>query len=108
MPQPTYYEHLDANLPSRIRGLVLGLALGDAVGSKASDIPAEGMLEAGAASQLAAWSIEGTLRNITRYGRLHAGLSEIGLYSYQRWATLRGLKPASEHPVERVLGLRTA
>ena len=45
---------------SRLRGLMLGLALGDAVGSRRSDIPVAGMLEAGAATQLAAWTAEGS------------------------------------------------
>ena len=94
MPQSTLQEHLNANRASRIRGLVLGLALGDAVGSKASDVPDSGPLHAGAASQLAAWTVEGTLRNITRYGQLHAHLPQIGLHAYQRWAVLRGLQPA--------------
>ena len=88
-------EHEDASLDSRIRGLALGLALGDAVGSRASDIPTSGVLEAGAASQLAAWTIEGTMRSVTRYGRLHAHLTDVGRYAYQRWGVLRGLKPAS-------------
>ena len=89
MPKPqTSSENENASLDSRIRGLVLGLALGDAVGSKASDIPPSGVLEAGVATQLAGWTIEATLRNITRYGRLHAHLSEIGLYAYQRWGVL--------------------
>jgi ADP-ribosylglycohydrolase len=88
-------EHEDASLDSRIRGLALGLALGDAVGSRASDVPLGGVLQAGAATQLAAWTIEGTLRNVTRYGRLHAHLTDIGRYAYQRWAFLRGLAPAN-------------
>ena len=96
MPKPqTSSENENASLDSRIRGLVLGLALGDAVGSRASDIPPSGVLEAGVATQLAGWTIEATLRNITRYGRLHAHLSEIGLYAYQRWGVLRGLEPTS-------------
>ena len=102
VPKPqTTSESESASLVSRIRGLVLGLALGDAVGSKASDVPSSGVLEAGAATQLAAWTIEGTLRNVTRYGRLHAQLPEIGLYAYQRWGVLRGVEPASRdtwHP----------
>lgn len=102
MPMPqTSSRDENASLDSRIRGLVLGLALGDAVGSKASDIPPTGALEAGVATQLAAWTIEATLRNITRYGRLHAHLPDIGLYAYQRWGHLRGLEPVSRdswHP----------
>lgn len=94
-------ESRNASLESRVRGLALGLALGDAVGSKASDVPATGPLEAGVATQLAAWTIEGTLRNITRYGSLHAELTDIALYAYQRWGHLRGLaskRPDNWHP----------
>lgn len=93
MPKhPWNDEFLNAPLKSRVRGLVLGLALGDAVGSKVPHVP-EGPLEAGVATQLAAWTIEGTLRNLTRYGRLHPHLIDIGRYSYQRWGLLRGLEP---------------
>lgn len=101
MPQPINSEHLNADRVSRVRGLVLGLAVGDAVGSKASDVPDSGPLHAGVATHLAAWTIESTLRNITRYGRLEPRLPDIGLYAYQRWAALRGLEPASRdgwHP----------
>ena len=96
MPQPTYFEHMDANLESRIRGLVLGLAVGDAVGSRASDVPAEGELQAGAASQLAAWTIESLLRNATRYGGWHPNppAAEAALHGYRQWVRLRG--PAHE------------
>jgi len=89
-------DNYDVSLTSRIRGLVLGLALGDAVGSKASDVPKTGALEAGVATQLAAWTVEGTLRHFTRYGPLVPGLTDIGLYAYQRWAVLRGIKPSTQ------------
>ncbi len=97
MPKPsTCPEASNASLSSRIRGLVLGLALGDAVGSQASDVSAAGLLEAGAATQFAAWTIEGTLRSVTRYGRVEPGLPEVGMYAYQRWAFLRGLEPKNQ------------
>lgn len=94
MPRhPSKDEFLNTSIESRVRGLVLGLALGDAVGSKTPHVPAAGPLEAGVATQLAAWSIEATLRNLTRYGRLHPHLDDIGRYAYQRWGLLRGLEP---------------
>lgn len=58
--------HQDTPFESRVRGLVLGLALGDAVGSQSSDVPDEGPLLASVATQLAAWTIEGSLRGMTR------------------------------------------
>lgn len=90
MPQPTYCEPMDAGLGSRIRGLVLGIGVGDAVGSRASDVPVEGDLQAGAASQLAAWTIESLLRNATRYGGWHPypPAAEAVLCSYQEWERL--------------------
>ena len=57
-----------ATWDSSVRGLMLGLALGDAIGSRASDLPETGVLEAGVATQLAAWTTEGLLRTATRYG----------------------------------------
>lgn len=89
------------SLASRVRGLVLGLALGDAIGSCNGAPPDEGVLKAGVASQLAAWSIEGTLRNLTRYGKLQPWLTDVGRYAYQRWGLLRGIEPATDgnwHP----------
>ena len=81
---------------SKVRGLMLGLALGDAIGSKRSDIPATGPLEAGAATQLAAWTAEGILRTATRYGgRVVGNPLHVLAYAYQRWALLRGGKPTA-------------
>lgn len=81
---------------SRVRGLMLGLALGDAIGSKGSDVPPTGILEAGVATQLAAWTAEGLLRTATRYGGQVVGNPySVLTYAYQRWALLRGGKPTS-------------
>lgn len=93
---------------SRVRGLMLGLALGDAIGSKGSDIPRSGVLDAGAATQLAAWTTEGLLRAATRYGGNVINNSPTALgYAYQRWALLRGGKPTTPdwHPVFEDLDL---
>lgn len=75
---------------------MLGLALGDAIGSKGSDIPTTGTLEAGAATQLAAWTTEGLLRTATRYGgNVLSNSTDVIRYAYQRWAMLRGGLPST-------------
>lgn len=85
-----------ATWESKVRGLMLGLALGDAIGSKGSDIPAAGTLEAGAATQLAAWTTEGLLRAATRYGgNVLGNTTDVIQYAYQRWAMLRGGLPST-------------
>lgn len=85
-----------ATWESKVRGLMLGLAVGDAVGSKRSDVPQTDMLEAGCATQLAAWTVEGLLRTATRYGGWVIGNpTDVVLHAYQRWALLRGENPAS-------------
>lgn len=78
---------------SRVRGLMLGLALGDAVGSRASEVPEAGVLKAGVATQLAAWTVEASLRTISRSGSLEPSADLIARHAYQRWAMLRGAKP---------------
>lgn len=83
---------------SKVRGLLLGLALGDAIGSRRSDIPAQGALEAGAATELAAWTAEGLLRTATRYGGYVVGNpTGVLTHAYQRWAHLRGAAPHIDH-----------
>lgn len=93
-----------ATWESKARGLMLGLALGDSLGSNVV-VPLSDSLHAGAASHLAAWTAEGLLRRATRYGSVDftgsAGTSNDGIrYAYQRWAALRGVRPASNdwHP----------
>lgn len=95
MNQPMKRHGGPATWESKVRGLMLGLALGDAIGSKGSDIPPAGPLQAGAATQLAAWTTEGLLRSATRYGG-HVVGNPFGAAegAYQRWAMLRGAKPA--------------
>ena len=78
--------------------MMLGLALGDAIGSRRSDIPADGTLEAGVATQLAAWTAEGLLRTATRYGGYVVGNpTDVLTHAYQRWALLRGARPSTAH-----------
>ena len=87
---------------------MLGLARGDAIGSKRSDIPAIGTLQAGAATQLAAWTTEGLLRAATRYGgNVLGNTTGVIQYAYQRWAMLRGGLPSTAgwFPVPEFYGL---
>jgi hypothetical protein len=84
-----------ATWESRVRGLLLGLALGDALGAVDGDVPRTGPLRAGCATQLAAWTAEGLLRSATRYGGEVVGNPfDVVLYAYQRWALVRGAWPA--------------
>lgn len=95
---------------SRVRGLMLGLALGDAIGSKSSDVPRTGILKAGIATQLAGWTAEGLLRTATRYGGLVVGNPySVLTYAYQRWALLRGGKPTTVdwNPIYEMAGMNT-
>ena len=87
-----------ATWDSSVRGLMLGLALGDAIGSRASDLPDSGALEAGVATQLAAWTTEGLLRTATRYGGHILGNPQTCVrHAYQRWALLRGATPQTDN-----------
>lgn len=89
-PAPPVWE-------SKVRGLMLGLALGDAIGATSRLIPSTGVLVAGAATQLAAWTADGLLRRTTRYGLYAptAHMSEWGFpishieHANQRWVFLR-------------------
>ena len=90
---------------SRVRGLALGLALGDAVGQSGGMQTNEGPLRGGAATQLAAWTMDGLLRNFTESGwAIHPGRDQV-TFSYRRWALLRQ-EPDASNPswVATVLG----
>lgn len=79
-----------ARWSSKVRGLILGLALGDAIGSMGSDVPDRGSLPAGVATELAAWTVEGLLRTATRDGdRVLETDTNLILFAYQRWGMLR-------------------
>ncbi|MFF3945686.1 ADP-ribosylglycohydrolase family protein [Streptomyces sp. NPDC001902] len=58
---------------SRVRGLLLGLALGDTLGSAQGTLPDRGPLRAGAGTQLACFTVEGMIRARTgaRHGAGH-------------------------------------
>lgn len=78
---------------SRARGLLLGLGLGDALGGAAEG--AEGLLRAGVASQLAAFTTEGLIRAHVRGN--HKGISHaptVVWHAYCRWAFIQGVAPS--------------
>lgn len=78
---------------SRVRGLMLGLAVGDTLGRAGSKLPAEGSLRAGVSTQLACFTAEGTIRALVRgaeKGICHP--PSVVWHAYCRWASLQGLE----------------
>ncbi|MFD8707448.1 ADP-ribosylglycohydrolase family protein [Kitasatospora sp. NPDC059648] len=79
---------------ARVRGLVLGSALGDAAGVVRGRWPAEGPLRIGVSTQLAAFTIEGAIRASVRMN--HKGICHapsVIWHAYCRWAFLQGIEP---------------
>ncbi|MFD8781248.1 ADP-ribosylglycohydrolase family protein [Kitasatospora sp. NPDC059599] len=92
---------------ARVRGLVLGSALGDAAGVVRGRWPAEGPLRIGVSSQLAAFTIEGAIRASVRLD--HKGICHapsVVWHAYCRWAFLQGIEP--ERVSERWTGYSDA
>lgn len=81
------------SLESRVRGLLVGLGLGDAVGKVGGDVPGHGPLLSGVSSQLACFTTEGIIRAWER-GR-HKGICHppsVVWHAYCRWAVLQGIE----------------
>ena len=51
---------------SRVRGMLLGMALGETLGTFRGEPPAGGPLRAGVATQLACFTVEGSIRALVR------------------------------------------
>ncbi|WP_049565216.1 ADP-ribosylglycohydrolase family protein [Nonomuraea sp. SBT364] len=86
----------EATWTDRVRGLVLGLALGDSVGR--GTVPPSGPLRAGVSTQLAAFTIEGIIRALVR-GE-HRGICHppsVVWHAYCRWAALQGIEVHEQH-----------
>lgn len=80
------------------RGVMLGLLLGDAVGTAGGSLPATGPLKAGSGGQLACWTVEGMIRAHVR--GMHKGITTVSgvtWSAYRRWAAVRGELPADSH-----------
>ncbi|MCI3238743.1 ADP-ribosylglycohydrolase family protein [Streptomyces spinosisporus] len=78
---------------SRVRGMMLGLALGDTVGAARGALPASGPLRAGVSTQLACFTVEGIIRAQVRGN--HKGICYapgVVLHAYSRWAFLQGIE----------------
>ncbi|MGW7258691.1 ADP-ribosylglycohydrolase family protein [Streptomyces sp. NPDC054834] len=78
---------------SRVRGMMLGLALGDTLGAARGKLQGEGTLRAGVSTQLACFTAEGTIRAWVR-GR-HKGICHppsVVWHAYCRWAALQGIE----------------
>ncbi|MFJ4185117.1 ADP-ribosylglycohydrolase family protein [Kitasatospora sp. NPDC089509] len=79
---------------TRVRGLVLGAALGDAAGVVRGRWPTEGPLRIGVGTQLAAFTVEGAIRASVRMD--HKGICHapsVIWHAYCRWAFLQGIEP---------------
>ncbi|WP_416977881.1 ADP-ribosylglycohydrolase family protein [Streptomyces sp. T028] len=78
---------------SRVRGMMLGLALGDTLGAAQGKPPTGVPLRAGVSTQLACFTAEGTIRAWVRGN--HKGVchppSVVG-HAYCRWAALQGIE----------------
>ncbi|WP_079062736.1 ADP-ribosylglycohydrolase family protein [Streptacidiphilus griseoplanus] len=78
---------------SRVRGMLLGLALGDTLGTARGKLPASGPLQAGVSTQLACFTAEGTIRALVRGD--HKGICHppsVVWHTYCRWAALQGIE----------------
>jgi hypothetical protein len=82
---------------SRVRGLLLGLALGDAL--TRADPPGSGPLPATATTQLACFTTEGLIRALVHADQHGSAASPVAVWSaYRRWARVQGI-PAPR-PIE--------
>ncbi|WP_269322604.1 ADP-ribosylglycohydrolase family protein [Streptomyces sp. e14] len=78
---------------SRVRGLLLGLAVGDTLGAARGELPAGVTLRAGVSTQLACFTAEGTIRALVRGD--HKGICHppsVLWHAYCRWAALQGIE----------------
>ncbi|GMA33188.1 ADP-ribosylglycohydrolase family protein [Litorihabitans aurantiacus] len=81
-----------------VRGMLLGLALGDGVAATGGAVPPHGVLRAGAASQLGLATADGLLRTEVSRAAIVAenptivAMREV-VQSYRRWAVRRGEMP---------------
>ncbi|MEU3659862.1 ADP-ribosylglycohydrolase family protein [Streptomyces sp. NPDC032940] len=78
---------------SRVRGMMLGLAIGETVGAARGALPASGPLRAGVGTQLACFTAEGIIRAMVRMS--HKGICHppsVVLHAYCRWAALQGIE----------------
>ena len=78
---------------SRVRGMMLGLALGETLGGARGRLPGSGPLQAGVSTQLACFTAEGIIRAQVRGN--HKGICYapgVVLHAYCRWAFLQGIE----------------
>ncbi len=84
-----------------VRGGLLGLLMGDAVGAVGGQLPAQGALPATSAGQLACFTVEGVIRASVRYN--HKGICHppsVVWHAYTRWAAGQGVTGIEPWPAE--------
>lgn len=86
-------EHdADTLWAQRVRGLLIGLAVGDTIGCARGPMPRAGQLRAGVSTQLAAFTVDGLIRGMMR-GH-HRGIchpASVLWHAYSRWAVLQDI-----------------
>lgn len=93
MPHAKDHQRELVQRQARVRGMMLGLALGDTVGGARGRLPAGGALRAGVSTQLACFTAEGVIRAQVRGN--HKGICYapgVVLHAYCRWAFLHGIE----------------
>ena len=93
MPPEKDHQREFLTRQSRVRGMLLGLALGDTLGAARGKVPPDGPLRAGVSTQLACFTVEGSIRALVRGG--HKGICHppsVILHAYCRWAALQGIE----------------
>ncbi|MFI6892857.1 ADP-ribosylglycohydrolase family protein [Streptomyces sp. NPDC050256] len=82
--------------------MLLGLALGETLGTAGGELPGHGPLRAGVCTQLACFTVEGSIRALVR-GK-HKGICHapsVLWHAYCRWAAIQGIE---RHRMERRWG----
>ncbi|MFF3947055.1 ADP-ribosylglycohydrolase family protein [Streptomyces sp. NPDC001902] len=77
---------------SRVRGMLIGLTLGETTGAARGTLPATGPLRAGVCTQLACFTVEGSIRALVRGS--HKGICHppsVLWHAYCRWAAIQGI-----------------
>ncbi|WP_225095293.1 ADP-ribosylglycohydrolase family protein [Streptomyces sp. CoH27] len=91
--EPTDRRSKALRTESRVRGMMLGLGIGDTLGAARGNLPPSGVLRAGVSTQLACFTAEGVIRAMVRAS--HKGICHppgVVLHAYCRWAALQGIE----------------
>lgn len=87
MYNPEHRFILATSFESRVRGLLLGIALGESLGRARGTLPDTSVIRSGVATQLAAFTAEGLIRaQVRRHLKGTCHPASVLWHSYLRWA----------------------